>query len=130
VPITNITSQLTTSLESMAEEDHEMHSDESDDDDGQSSKRRIPELFEIFHPGQYVRAVVTAVHAPGSTDTSGFGKTRDESYKASSRVELSLFPEKVNEGVAKVDVRAGFVSISATVILLRGLIFVRLALPL
>ena len=56
-----------------------------------------------------VRAIVTAVHAAGSSDTSGFGKTRDEAFKSSRRVELSLIPEKVNEGVAKVDLKAGFV---------------------
>ena len=110
VPITNITSQLTNLLESMAEEDNDIDSDESDEEGAESSKGRIPELFEIFRPGQYVRAIVTAVHAAGSTDVSGFGKTRDESLKASRRVELSLFPEKVNEGVAKADVKAGFVS--------------------
>ena len=109
IPITNITSQLTHLLESMDDEDQDMESGGSDDEEGQSSKRRIPELFEIFRLGQYVRAIVTAVHAAGSSDTSGFGKTRDEAFKSSRRVELSLIPEKVNEGVAKVDLKAGFV---------------------
>lgn len=111
IPITNITSQLTHLLESMDEEESDDASDENgDDDEDPSSRRRVPELLEIFRPGQYVRATVTAVHAAGSTDTTGFSRTRDESQKASRRVELSLFPEKVNEGVAKADVKAGFVS--------------------
>lgn len=108
VPITNISSQLTHLLESMDEDEPEDVSDESDNEEGPSSSRRVPELFEIFRPGQYVRAVVTAVHAAGSTDTTGFSRTRDESQKASRRVELSLFPEKVNEGVAKADLKPGF----------------------
>lgn len=113
IPITNITSQLTNLLESMDKEEPEDVSDESDDDEGgPSTRRRVPELFEIFRPGQYVRAVVTAVHAAGSTDTIGFSRTRDDSQKASRRVELSLFPVKVNEGVTKADVKAGFVSAS------------------
>ena len=109
VPITNITSQLTHLLESIDDEDQEVSSDDSDEEEEQPAQSRIPDLFELFQPGQYVRAVVTAVHAQGSTDVAGFSRTRDESHKASRRVELSLIPEKVNEGVAKADVKAGFV---------------------
>ena len=110
IPITNITSQFTHLLESMDDEGDETPSDDSDDEAGPSGKPRVPDLFELFHPGQYVRAIVTAVHAQGSTDVAGFSRTRDESLKGSRRVELSLFPEKVNEGVAKQDVKVGYVS--------------------
>lgn len=111
VPITNITNQLTQLLETM-DEDASMASDGSDDEeDGPSHKSRIPELSDIFHPGQYVRTVVTAVHAAGSTDMSGLGRTRDAAQKASRRVELSLIPEKVNEGLAKADLKPNFVSV-------------------
>ena len=110
VPVTNVTSQLTQLLENM-DEDVSMSSDDSDDEGaGPSRKSRIPELFEIFHPGQYVRSVVTAVHASGSTDTLGLGRARDDVHKASRRVELSLIPEKVNAGVVKSDLKPGFVS--------------------
>lgn len=110
VPITNITSQFTHLLEAMDDEEDGVPSDESDDEEeGSGRKPRIPDLVEMFRPGLYVRAVVAAVHAQGSTDVTGFSRTRDESHKASRRVELSLFPEKVNEGVAKTDVKAGFV---------------------
>ncbi|KAI0652084.1 hypothetical protein C8Q79DRAFT_76749 [Trametes meyenii] len=109
VPITQISSQLTHILESM--DDDEMHSSSDEED---SSPSRVPDLFEIFQPGDYVRAVVTAVHAPGATDVVGLGRARDDIQKASRRVELSLVPEKVNEGVAKTDLRSGF-TISASV---------------
>lgn len=107
VPITNISSQLTQLLESMEDDDSMSGSD--DDDEGEKPSR-VPELFEIFHPGQFVRGIVTAVHAQGSSDALGLGRARDESIKASRRVELSLIPEKVNEGVAKADLKPGFVS--------------------
>ncbi|KAI0720020.1 U3 snoRNP-associated protein Rrp5 [Cerioporus squamosus] len=110
VPITQISTQLTHLLESI--EDAEM--DLSEDEDLEGSPSRVPDLFEIFHPGQYVRAVVTAVHAPGATDVAGLGRARDEMQKASRRVEMSLVPDKVNEGVAKTDLRSGF-TLSAAV---------------
>lgn len=106
VPITHVSTQLTHLLENM--DDADAKSDEEDEEE--ASPSRIPDLSGIFKPGQYVRAVVSAVHAPGSTDASGLGRARDEVQKASRRVELSLIPEKVNEGVAKTDLRAGLVS--------------------
>jgi rRNA biogenesis protein RRP5 len=108
VPITQISSQFTNILETM-EEDENRESVQEDDEDGLGS--RIPELTEIFHLGQYVRTMVTAVHAPGSADMSGIGRARDEAAKASRRVELSLVPEKVNSGVQISDLRGGFVRI-------------------
>ena len=107
VPITGISTQLTHVLERI--EDSQM--DSSDDEDSEGSPSLVPDLFEIFHPGQYIRAVVSAVHAPGATDVAGLGRARDEVHKASRRVELSLIPEKVNEGVTKTDLRAGFVRV-------------------
>jgi rRNA biogenesis protein RRP5 len=105
VPITQISTNLTHILENM-DEDQEASEAESDDEQRQ---HRVPDLFEIFRPGQYVRAIVTAVHAAGSTDMTGIGRTRDETVKASRRVELSLAPDKVNDGVQKSDLRLGFV---------------------
>ncbi|KAJ7706378.1 hypothetical protein B0H17DRAFT_1192865 [Mycena rosella] len=106
VPITNISSQLTALLESSMDEDNE--EEELEDDEDSPSHSRIPELSDIFHPGQYIRAVITTVHAPGSTDMSGIGKSRDEVARASRRVELSLVPERVNAGVHKSDLKTGF----------------------
>ncbi|RPD57053.1 U3 snoRNP-associated protein Rrp5 [Lentinus tigrinus ALCF2SS1-6] len=110
IPITQVSTQLTHVLESI--EDAEM--DSSDEEDSEGSQSRVPDLSEIFHPGQYVRAMVTAVHASGARDVTGLGRARDEVQKASRRVEMSLIPEKVNEGVAKTDLRTGF-TLSAAV---------------
>ncbi|KAL1677463.1 hypothetical protein EV122DRAFT_214020 [Schizophyllum commune] len=100
VPITNISTQLTAALEAM-------DVDESDDEDA-PAQTAVPDLDDIFRPGQYVRAVVATVHAPGTTDLSGIGRSRDEIVRASRRVELSLVPGKVNAGVQKGDLKEGF----------------------
>lgn len=109
VPITHISTQLTHLLETMGE-DEAMASEESEDEDADQPSR-VPELHEIFRPGQYVRTIVTAVHAQGSTDSLGFSRVRGEAQKASRRVELSLIPEKVNEGLVKADLKSGLVSV-------------------
>jgi rRNA biogenesis protein RRP5 len=107
VPITNVSSQLTASLQEIEQEDSES---EEDNDEGESHKPSVPTLLEIFREGQYLRAVVSAVHAHGSTDISGALKSRDEVVRASRRVELSLLPEKVNSGIRKSDLKADFAS--------------------
>jgi rRNA biogenesis protein RRP5 len=112
VPITNISSEFNTVLEGLNEEedvDEEEEPDREQDIDGHSRKPRIPDLHEIFREGQYVRTVVTAVHAPGSTDASVLAKSRDEVVKSGRRVELSLSPDQVNLGVQKSDLKPGFV---------------------
>ncbi|KAF8846201.1 U3 snoRNP-associated protein Rrp5 [Paxillus ammoniavirescens] len=105
VPITQITSQLTRRLESMDAEDAE---DGESDDDKSNNPAQVPDLFELFRPGQYVRAVVTTMHTPGTTDVSGLGRVRDDAVKTSRRVELSLKPEQVNAGVQKGDLINGY----------------------
>lgn len=111
VPITNISIQFTEYLERVDTEALESGSEEGDEgSDNEETKEGVPELSDMFAVGQYVRAVVTAVHAPGATDISGIGKSRDDIIKASKRVELSLVPERVNSGVQKSDLKAGFVS--------------------
>jgi rRNA biogenesis protein RRP5 len=106
VPITNVSPQLTSSLEAM-ELDDDPH--EEDEDAASTSGPHTPDLFELFRPGEYVRAVVTAVHEPGLKSTVGLAKTRDPVWNASRRVELSLVPDKVNDGIQKTDLRKGFV---------------------
>ncbi|KAL0580810.1 rRNA biogenesis protein rrp5 [Marasmius crinis-equi] len=104
VPITNISTQLTTGLENEMEVD----SDGSDSEDEEKGAG-VPELSEMFSPGQYVRTVVTTVHAAGTTtDSSGLGKSRDEVVRASRRVELSLVPGQVNAGLQRADLKSGF----------------------
>lgn len=107
VPITQITSQLTERLEATNDaEDSELDDDKSD------SSTQVPDLTDLFHVGQYVRAVVINTHTPGITDVTGLGRVRDDTIKASRRVELSLLPEKVNTGVRKLDLKVGYVSYS------------------
>ncbi|KAG2154655.1 hypothetical protein DEU56DRAFT_372848 [Suillus clintonianus] len=113
VPITQVTSQLTSRLESMHEQE-EPSDTESVDDEESDSQTEVPDLFQLFRAGQYVRAVVTNVHASGSTDVSAIGKLRDEAVKASRRIELSLVPKAVNSGVLKTDLKPGF-TLSAAV---------------
>ena len=112
VPITHISSQLTKQLESMDDDDEDLM--EKEDEDGHS--QRPPELFEIFHIGQYVRCVVTAVRPAGTTarDVIVFRRKMDETERACQRVELSLIPEQVNVGVSKDDLMIGFVRLSAS----------------
>jgi len=115
VPITGITSQFTELLDRMENDNFDMEDDASDDEG--EVKNMVPELSDIFHIGQYVRTVVTAVHPAGATDVSGVGRTRDEYAKASKRVELSLVPEKVNEGVKQADLLPNFVRLLDTFVI-------------
>lgn len=110
VPITGISPQFTARLERMEDEDFESMIEE-EFEDAQNPPDSMPELADLFSVGQYVRAVVTTVHAPGATDVSGIGRTRDETSRASKRVELSLSPEAVNSNVKKDDLKPGFVSV-------------------
>ncbi|KAF9015563.1 U3 snoRNP-associated protein Rrp5 [Cyathus striatus] len=110
IPITNINTHFTRLLE--AEEQSIDISD--DEDENVDSAARIPELLDIFCAGQYVRTIVTAVHASGTNDASGISKSRNEVAKASKRLELSVDPALVNAGVQKVDLKSGF-TLSATV---------------
>ena len=111
IPITQISSELTALLEKIdegADEDEESE----DEDDTPKSPRGIPDLADIFSPGRYLRAVVTEVHAPGTTDNFGMGRPKDNSQRVSRRVELSVEPHKVNAGVAAKDLTPGFVSLT------------------
>ena len=111
IPITQISSELTALLEKIdegADEDEESE----DEHDTPKSPRGIPDLADIFTPGQYLRAVVTEVHAPGTTDNFGMGRPKDNSQRVSRRVELSVEPHKVNAGVAVKDLAPGFVSLT------------------
>jgi rRNA biogenesis protein RRP5 len=108
VPITNVSTQLTASLEAAEEENEDSPAGENDDEVS-TTKPDVPDLTELFRTGEYIRAVVTAVHEPGSKGMTEIAKTRDPIWNASRRVELSLAPDKVNIGVQKTDLRKGFV---------------------
>lgn len=111
VPITNVSTQYTSRLERIEEEMDT--SDVEEDEEEVANSRRLPELSQLFQVGQYIRAVVSAVNAPGTNDPSGLSRSRDELAKNCRRVELSLLPVRVNEGVQKGDLKAGFVRYSA-----------------
>jgi len=63
----------------------------------------------LFKEGDWVSAIVMASKSSDSKAKLG-GREGDENVRASRRIELSLEPEKVNEGVVKGDLKAGFVS--------------------
>ncbi|KAI9461178.1 nucleic acid-binding protein [Russula earlei] len=114
VPITQISSELTSALESM-DVDDEPPSEEEEEEDADTKASHPPDLFDLFRPGQYLRCIVAASHAAGTTKVGErTGRTRDEVEKASRRVELSLIPEQVNQGVLKTDLKPGF-TMSASV---------------
>ena len=111
VPITNISSELTHLLENLDERPDESEEDIDGEEDENERARipHIPDLHEMFREGQYVRSVVTAIHAPGSTGASVIATSRDELVKSSRRVELTLLPDHVNAGVQISDLKKGFV---------------------
>lgn len=101
IPITQVSTQFTSLLEAA--------DGSSDEDDEESPSSDIPDLRDMFEVGQYLRAVVTAVKPPGTSDTT-FGHARDALEKSSRRIELSTVPEYVNEGMTKADLQPGVVS--------------------
>ena len=113
IPITNISVQFTEFLDSVELQDFEtnLEEDGGEVEEDRQPKLRVLELSDMFKVGQYVRAIVSAVHPPGASDTSDLGRSRDEASRASKRVELCLIPERVNFGVQKSDLKSGFVRI-------------------
>ena len=113
VPITQISSEFTTLLEKIDQSGDE--EDEESEDEGGASKRqhKIPDLVDLFTPGQYLRAIVTGVNASGTTENFGSSRPRDSSQRVSRRVELSVEPHKVNVGIVVKDLTPGFVSLAA-----------------
>lgn len=115
VPITQISSEFTSSLESAGVDNEPPSDEEEGDTDAKAS--RLPDLFDLFRPGQYLRCIVVASHAAGTTKAGGgTGRARDDVEKYSRRVELGLIPEMVNRGVVKTDLKPGFVSNGVTVL--------------
>ncbi|CAG8647448.1 11805_t:CDS:2, partial [Acaulospora colombiana] len=125
IPIDKISSDLNNAMDRLMDKDSNASGDsQSSNDEGEEdTEHAIPTLEEIFYPGQYVRAIVTAVHPQGtslppldnSETTVNLGKPRNELERASRRVELSLLPEQVNKGISGKDLIKDFVSrISST----------------
>ncbi|GAA5993423.1 hypothetical protein JCM5350_006876 [Sporobolomyces pararoseus] len=118
IPITNLSPEFTKRLEAAGEESESESEDESDeeseDDDEPSSKSSLPGLPSLFKVGQWVSAVVAASKPADSKQKLG-GREGDENVRTSRRVELSLEPEKVNEGVAKGDLKQRGFTLSCVV---------------
>ena len=127
IPIDKFSKGLNDALDKLVEKDDDSNSDASssdnqdtdgdDDVEREATKEEIPTLQEMFYPGQYVRAIVMAVHPHGvvalpSTSGMTLGKPRNELVKASRRVELSLLPQDVNSGITVKDLGKGFVSLT------------------
>lgn len=112
IPITSISTEYTIRLEASGEATSSEEEEDSDSEDGQESTRGngvgLPGLAMLFSPGQWVSAIVVD-SKPNDSKLKLGGREGDENVRASRRIELSLEPEKVNEGIAKGDLRAGFV---------------------
>ncbi|KAF6766586.1 hypothetical protein DFP72DRAFT_867062 [Ephemerocybe angulata] len=70
---------------------------DNEDDEEKDASSLLPELGQIFKVGQYIRTVISASNAPGTSDPSGLSRSRDELARSCRRVELSLLPNRVNE---------------------------------
>ncbi|KAG8885477.1 rRNA biogenesis protein rrp5 [Tulasnella sp. 332] len=93
IPVTHVSSTYTARLASADEEENSP----------------LPELADMFAPGDWLRAVVTRVQAPGiktHVDLGAVSLTDDE--RGCARVELTIAPEQVNDGITKADLVPGF----------------------
>ena len=108
VPVTSVSRQLTERLQAALDDE----SDKEDLDD--ADEEAPPELHEIFSVGQWVRASVESVGAPGTQRQAGLGREGGEYERESQRVQLTLEPHVVNEGISASDLSEGYV-LSATV---------------
>lgn len=112
VPITNISDVFTSRLEKAAEySDEDNDSEESGSEDGEASterkKKDAPELRDLYHVGQWVIATVASIHtsAPSKSDR---GREGGEYEHESRKVELTLEPSLVNEGITSSDLTPGY----------------------
>lgn len=69
------------------------------------------ESNEMYSAGQFVRAVVTHVHMEGERARPQLGErpSNDEEWQC-GKIELSLVPQKVNEGLTQDGLASGVVS--------------------
>lgn len=97
IPVTHISSTLTQRMQ------HALDQDE-----------QVPELRDMYAPGQWVSACVEHVQPAGARRQWGLGRESGEYERDSQRVRLSMDPQTTNSGVTAADVVAGLV-LSATV---------------
>ena len=104
VPITEISSKLTSLLE--AEERDS--SSENDENDGESSTSNSPpDLAQLFRPGQYFPArVINSFPTASQSFISQYPVS--ETTRLAARTEMTLKPEQVNSEVSKEDLKSGY----------------------
>jgi rRNA biogenesis protein RRP5 len=108
VPITEISSVLTDRLTKGEKDDEDMEVDANAEEED-TEDEDAPELGQLYAPGQYVSGIITQNYPSESSNKSFLGMyTPTEQTRLASRIEMSLRPEKVNEGVMKADVTTGF----------------------
>jgi rRNA biogenesis protein RRP5 len=113
IPATSISSHFTKSLQDLAGED----SDEEGSDSGSeaSTSKRIPTLADMYQVGEFVTAAVANIKTADASRRALSGpKKADEEYRMSRRVELSLDPGTLHEGIRKTDLVPGL-TLSAAV---------------
>ncbi|KAF8337933.1 uncharacterized protein EI90DRAFT_3041094 [Cantharellus anzutake] len=114
IPITQISPTLTHLLVKRRELlQNAVDINDNAETDGDDETKELPHLSEMFSIRQYIPAVVTGLHGPGQTVTAS-GKDlqflyeiSDENVKGCARIELSIAPDIVNEGVSDRDVVEG-----------------------
>lgn len=110
IPITSISSHFTQRLAEEAQDSDE----DSDDEDSDEESNDLPELKDWFKPGQLLTAAVVNIKSADLNKKSIVGSRKDkidEEVRWSRRLELSLDPARVNEGVKKEDLVHNLVSI-------------------
>jgi rRNA biogenesis protein RRP5 len=108
VPLTSISSVLTERLDAAANaSDSESEAESSDDEDEEmKTAGDVPELRDLYKVGDWVRASVVSVKNAGN---KGLGREGQEYVREAGRVELSLDPALLNEGIESADLIPGAV---------------------
>lgn len=104
VPITEVSTTLTTLLHKEEASSTGSNDDEAEDDDDESG---APDLATLFAPGQYFPAKVLHLF-PTASQSFISQYPVSETTRLAARVEMTLMPEKVNSEVVKADLNSGF----------------------
>ncbi|OZJ06201.1 hypothetical protein BZG36_00854, partial [Bifiguratus adelaidae] len=108
VAITEISDKISKLVEKAAAADED--EDMEDEDQDMDSETALPDLKALFHVGQWVRCIILELD-----DGKKGGGAMDKEQKSKKRIELSLKPNLVNNGVAAKDLIPGM-TLSATVV--------------
>jgi len=103
VPITEVSTTLTTLLHKEEASSTGSNDDERDDDEESGA----PDLATLFAPGQYFPAQVLNLF-PTASQSFISQYPVSETTRLAARVEMTLMPEKVNSEVVKADLNSGF----------------------